>query len=90
VIQWSPQMVAAPIDGVVAQAREREVPVLDLREVLEAVVRARGIGAAFELHLEPGRPSGIGHMNQHGNRVAAEAIAAALPARILKSLAEPL
>ena len=27
VIQWSPQMVPAPIGGVVAQAREREVPI---------------------------------------------------------------
>jgi hypothetical protein len=79
VIQWSPQMVAVPIEGVVAQAREREIPVLDLREALEPIVSARGIGAAFELHFEPDRPSGIGHMNPRGNRIAAEAIAAALP-----------
>jgi len=46
--------------------------------------------AAATLYFEPGRPSGIGLMNQHGNRVAAEAIAAALPARTLKSRAEPL
>jgi hypothetical protein len=90
VIQWSPQMVAAPIEGVVAQARERGVPVLDLREVLEPVVRARGIGAAFELHFEPDRSSGIGHMNARGNRIAAEAIAAVLPLQQLKSQAEPL
>jgi hypothetical protein len=89
VVQWSPQMVTAPIEGVVAQARERSVPVLDLREVLEPVVRARGIGAAFELHVDPGRPSGVGHMNAEGNRIAAEAIAAALPVPMLKSTAEP-
>jgi hypothetical protein len=78
VIQWSPQMVAAPIEGVVAQARQRGVAVLDLRDVLEPVVRARGIGAAFELHVDPGRASGVGHMNAQGNRIAAEAIAAAI------------
>ena len=79
VIQWSPQMVAAPIDAAVARARERGIRVLELREVLEPVVKERGIGAAFEIHLEPGRPSGVGHMNREGNRIAAEAIAAALP-----------
>jgi hypothetical protein len=88
VIQWSPQMVPAPIDGMVAQAREREIPVLDLRGVLEPVVRARGIGAAFELHLEPGA-SGVGHMNAQGNRIAAEAIAAAIPHPVLKVADEP-
>jgi hypothetical protein len=39
VIQWSPQMVAAPIDAAVARARERGIPVLELREVLEPVVK---------------------------------------------------
>jgi len=80
VIQWSPQMVAVPIDGVVAQARERAVPVLDLRDVLEPVVRARGVGAAFELHVDPAQSAAVGHMNAQGNRLVAEAIAAALPA----------
>jgi hypothetical protein len=38
------------------------------------------VSALFRVHVEPGQPSGIGHMNAEGNRLAAEAIAAALPA----------
>jgi len=54
------------------------VPVLDLRTVLEPLVQTRGIGAAFELHLDPERPAGVGHMNRAGNRAVAEAIAKTL------------
>ncbi len=79
VIQWTPSAVEAPIAGLVARARERGIPVLDLRPVLEPIVRTRGIAALFRVHVEPGRSSGIGHLNREGNRAAADAIAAALP-----------
>jgi hypothetical protein len=54
--------------------------VLDLRPVLEPIVRARGVGAAFFVHPEAGTRPGIGHMNPAGNRAAAEAIAGAVSA----------
>ena len=47
---------------------QRAIPVLDLRPVLEPIVRARGVGAAFYVHAEPGQRGGIGHMNPAGNR----------------------
>ena len=90
VIQWSPQMIEVPIEGLLARARERGIPVVDLRAVLEPFVRERGIGAAFERHFEPGRPSGIGHMNAQGNRIAAEAIAEAIPLERLPTRAPGL
>jgi hypothetical protein len=80
VIQWSPQMLEASVDGLVERAREHGVTVLDLRAVLEPVVATRGIGAAFELHVDPDRPSGVGHMSPRGNGIAAAAIAEALRA----------
>jgi hypothetical protein len=79
VLQWAPQALDAPIGPLIARARERAIPVVDLRAALEPVVRERGIGAAFRIHAEPGQ-SGIGHMNAAGNRIAAEAIAAAVSA----------
>jgi hypothetical protein len=80
VIQWAPNAIDAPIAPLLARARELAIPVLDLAPVLEPLVRARGIGAAFLIHIDPDRASGIGHMNLAGNRVAAEAIAIAVSA----------
>jgi hypothetical protein len=81
VIQWQPKSVTAPTAELAGRAREREIPVLDLRSVLEPIVRSGGAGAAFYVHAdEPGQRGGIGHMNPAGNRAAAEAIAGAVSA----------
>jgi hypothetical protein len=88
VIQWSPQMIDVPVADLVTFARDRGVPVLELRPVLEPIVRSRGIGAAFYLHMQPGQ-SGIGHMNPAGNRITAEAIEAALRAHVIDAPALP-
>jgi hypothetical protein len=80
VIQWWPPAARAPVAELAARAHERALPVLDLRSALEPVASDRGVSAVFRVHIEPGQPSGIGHMNAEGNRLAAEAIAAALPA----------
>lgn len=81
VIQWSPRTTLAPVAELVAGARERGLPVFDLRPALEPIVRARGVGAAFFVHgPEAGARGGIGHMNPAGNRAAAEAIAGAVSA----------
>jgi hypothetical protein len=80
VIQWQPNSVNAPIAELTGRAHERAIPVLDLRPVLEPIVRARGVGAAFRVHLERHRQPAVGHMNREGNRAAAEAIAGAVSA----------
>jgi len=63
-----------------SRAREHGVAVLDLRKALEPVVNARGFGAAFFVHVEARAANPIGHMNPSGNRIAGEAIAAAVRA----------
>jgi hypothetical protein len=80
VVQWSPTAVAAPVAPLLERARERAIPVLDLRPALEAIVHGRGVGAAFIVHVDPGRASGVGHMTPDGNRAAADAIAQAVAA----------
>src|SRR5262249_33019073 len=80
VIQWTPTAIEAPVADVAGGARAHGIPVLDLRPVLEPIVRARGTGAVFRLHFESGRPSEVGHLNPAGNRMAAEAIADAVRA----------
>ncbi len=77
VVQWTPTQNMKPIREVVGRARVLGVPVLKLRLALEALVSARGPGAAFRVHAESGG-SRVGHMNPAGNAAAATAIAAAV------------
>jgi len=71
----------AAAEKISSRARaEHGVAVLDLRKALEPVVNARGFGAAFFVHVEARAANPIGHMNPSGNRIAAEAIAAAVRA----------
>jgi hypothetical protein len=80
VVQWSPYMIEAPFERAVDHARERGVAVLDLRGVLEPLVRAKGVGAAFRTHVTSTGQLGVGHMTPAGNRIAAEAIASSVRA----------
>ncbi len=80
VVQWIPRSDPEPIAPLVARARLRGVPVLDLRAALEPEVAQRGTDALFVMHEARAGLEVPSHLNAEGNRVAAEAIAAALRA----------